>query len=103
MALAHVVEGKTEAAYRRGDLFEKRRRLMDAWADYCAKLATPSKVVVLKSAEQLHKCAKNGEKAVSETGYRSYFAAMEDVEVSASEVALRRLPRSRSNARRRWR
>ena len=50
MALAHVVEDKTEAAYRRGDLFEKRRRLMDAWADYCAKLATPSKVAVLKSA-----------------------------------------------------
>ncbi len=45
MALAHVVEHKTEAAYRRGDLFDKRRRLMDAWADYCAKPATPSKVV----------------------------------------------------------
>ncbi len=39
MALAHVVEDKTEAAYRRGDLFEKRRQLMDAWADYCAKPA----------------------------------------------------------------
>ncbi len=35
MALAHVVGNKVEAAYRRGDLFEKRRRLMDAWADYC--------------------------------------------------------------------
>jgi integrase len=34
MALAHVIEGKTEAAYRRGDLLEKRRQLMDAWADY---------------------------------------------------------------------
>jgi integrase len=31
-ALAHVVSDKTEAAYRRGDLFEKRRKLMDAWA-----------------------------------------------------------------------
>ncbi len=39
MALAHVVEDKTEAAYRRGDLFDKRRRLMDAWANYCAKPA----------------------------------------------------------------
>lgn len=37
MALAHVIEDKTEAAYRRGDLFDKRRRLMDAWANYCAK------------------------------------------------------------------
>jgi integrase len=35
MALAHAVSGKVEAAYRRGDLFEKRRRLMNAWADFC--------------------------------------------------------------------
>jgi integrase len=34
-ALAHVVGDRTEAAYRRGDLFEKRRRLMDAWAAQC--------------------------------------------------------------------
>jgi integrase len=37
MALAHVVGSKVEAAYRRGDLFDKRRRLMDAWAEFCAK------------------------------------------------------------------
>jgi integrase len=35
-ALAHVIEDKAEAAYRRGDLFEKRRKLMEAWATYCA-------------------------------------------------------------------
>jgi len=35
MALAHAVENKVEAAYRRGDLFDKRRRLMDAWAGFC--------------------------------------------------------------------
>jgi integrase len=35
-ALAHVIENKAEAAYRRGDLFDKRRKLMDAWAAYCA-------------------------------------------------------------------
>jgi len=35
MALAHAIESKTEAAYRRSDLFEKRRRLMAAWADFC--------------------------------------------------------------------
>ncbi len=34
-ALAHVVAGKVEAAYRRGDLFEKRRALMADWAAYC--------------------------------------------------------------------
>lgn len=36
-ALAHVIGDKVEAAYRRGDLFTKRRRLMDAWAAYCDK------------------------------------------------------------------
>jgi len=35
MALAHAVGDKVEAAYRRGDLFEKRRQLADAWATYC--------------------------------------------------------------------
>jgi integrase len=38
MALAHAVDDKTEAAYRRGDLFEKRRR-MDTWAEFCARPA----------------------------------------------------------------
>ncbi|MDI1363349.1 MAG: integrase arm-type DNA-binding domain-containing protein [bacterium] len=32
MALAHTIANKVEAAYRRGDLFEKRRGLMDDWA-----------------------------------------------------------------------
>ena len=35
-ALAHVVQNKVEAAYRRTDLFERRRRLMDDWAEYLA-------------------------------------------------------------------
>jgi len=35
MALAHTIENKVEAAYRRGDLFEKRRKLMEAWAQFC--------------------------------------------------------------------
>lgn len=35
MALAHAVSDKVEAAYRRGDLFVKRRELMDAWANGC--------------------------------------------------------------------
>jgi len=41
MALAHAVGDKVEAAYRRGDLFEKRRELMEAWADYCLGPASP--------------------------------------------------------------
>ena len=36
MALAHTIGNKAEAAYRRGDLFDKRRKLMEAWATYCA-------------------------------------------------------------------
>lgn len=35
MALAHTVADRVEAAYRRGDLFEKRRQLAAAWADFC--------------------------------------------------------------------
>ena len=41
MALAHAISSKVEAAYRRGDLFEKRRRLMHAWSDFCAKMGKP--------------------------------------------------------------
>jgi integrase len=40
-ALAHVVADKTEAAYRRGDLMEKRRQLMQAWADFCCGMLSP--------------------------------------------------------------
>ncbi|MCB1889862.1 MAG: integrase arm-type DNA-binding domain-containing protein [Rhodocyclaceae bacterium] len=35
IALAHTVGDKVEAAYRRGDMFEKRRAMMQAWADWC--------------------------------------------------------------------
>ncbi len=35
MALAHTVSDKVEAAYRRGDLFQKRRQLAEAWAKFC--------------------------------------------------------------------
>jgi integrase len=36
-ALAHTIGNAVEQAYRRGDLFEKRRRLMLAWSEYCAR------------------------------------------------------------------
>lgn len=38
MALAHTIKNKAEAAYRRGDLFEKRTKLMQDWANYCEVL-----------------------------------------------------------------
>jgi hypothetical protein len=40
MALSHTLPDKVEAAYRRGDMREKRRKLMEAWAAYCAKTNT---------------------------------------------------------------
>jgi integrase len=40
MALAHAVGDKVEAAYRRGDLFDKRRQLAEAWAKFCAGAMT---------------------------------------------------------------
>lgn len=39
-ALAHVLGDKVEAAYRRGDLFDKRRRLMADWAAFCERPST---------------------------------------------------------------
>nr|WP_322787385.1 integrase arm-type DNA-binding domain-containing protein [Paraburkholderia xenovorans] len=39
MALAHAVDDKVEAAYRRGDMFQRRRQMMDDWAAYCARQA----------------------------------------------------------------
>ena len=42
MALAHSVGDKVEAAYRRGDLFDKRRSMMDGWAEYCSQENTNS-------------------------------------------------------------
>ena len=35
-SLSHTIENKAEAAYRRGDLFDKRRALMNDWAAFCA-------------------------------------------------------------------
>lgn len=52
MALAHAVGDKVEAAYRRGDLFEKRRRLMDAWASYCNRPASAGDVVAMRGRRQ---------------------------------------------------
>lgn len=48
-ALAHTLKDKTEAAYQRGDHFEKRQRLMDAWAAYCAKPVAAADVIPLRT------------------------------------------------------
>lgn len=49
MALAHKIEDETEAAYRRGTLLAKRRRLMEDWAAYLAG-ATSGNVVQLRAS-----------------------------------------------------
>ena len=35
VALAHAMKDKTDAAYRRGDMMDKRREMMEAWAQFC--------------------------------------------------------------------
>ena len=49
MALAHSVSDKTEAAYLRGDLFDKRRDLMDTWAAY-ANTDKSGKVIAIRQS-----------------------------------------------------
>jgi integrase len=48
-ALAHSLPDKVEAAYQRGDLFEKRRRLMAEWGRFCDRPITEGKVLPLRS------------------------------------------------------
>lgn len=52
MALAHTIKNAAEAAYRRGDLLEKRRRLMDQWAEFCAAPATAATVTPIREASR---------------------------------------------------
>lgn len=52
MALAHAIGDKVEAAYRRGDLFEKRRLMMADWAQFLARVESPAQVLPFKSAAQ---------------------------------------------------
>jgi integrase len=56
-ALAHVLPDRTEAAYRRGDLFTKRAKLMDAWATFCARV--PADVVTLSANRETTTLARS--------------------------------------------
>lgn len=49
MALAHVISNKAEAAYRRGDLFEKRRNMMNDWAAFLERVEIPAQVIDLST------------------------------------------------------
>jgi integrase len=48
LALAHAVGSQVERSYQRSDLFDRRRRLMDDWADFCAKPPSAGKVVPIR-------------------------------------------------------
>ncbi|MCC4115344.1 integrase arm-type DNA-binding domain-containing protein [Aromatoleum toluclasticum] len=48
MALAHAIGNAVEAAYRRGDLFDKRRRLMNEWTKFCDTVQQAGAVVPLQ-------------------------------------------------------
>jgi integrase len=50
MALAHSVSDKVEAAYRRGDLFQRRRQLMQAWARFASSPTASAKVVAIHAS-----------------------------------------------------
>lgn len=50
VALAHLKGDATEAAYWRGDVLEKRRRMMNDWAAYVARSRTPATVISMKKA-----------------------------------------------------
>lgn len=52
MALAHQIANKVEAAYRRGDLLQKRAVLMEDWAQYCAVIHQSAEVILLRSISQ---------------------------------------------------
>jgi integrase len=48
LALSHSVGSDVEQAYRRSDMFDKRRKLMDAWAEFCGRPAVGGKVVAMR-------------------------------------------------------
>jgi integrase len=52
MALAHSIGNAVEAAYRRGDLFEKRAKLMAAWSRYCGEVAAKAPIVAFGHSPQ---------------------------------------------------
>ena len=84
MALAHAVSDKTEAAYRRGDLFEKRRGLMADWAAYCC-------------TSRRHRCGLGWSRLApaDHVGPRYDFFRDPDVSPSHSSTRLPRLGRAR--------
>lgn len=55
MALAHTIDNKVEAAYRRGDLFKKRMRMMQDWQKQCETIATKADVLPINKSTKVKK------------------------------------------------
>jgi integrase len=53
MALAHTIDNKVEAAYRRGDLFNKRVALMEDWARFCSETGKPAPSPTLRGVGEV--------------------------------------------------
>jgi integrase len=53
MQLAHTISNRTERAYRRGNLLDKRRRMMEHWAAYCQGSSIPSIVKIIPHADHV--------------------------------------------------
>lgn len=52
MALAHAIPNKVEAAYRRGDLFNKRIKMMQDWANFCGRVQTDATVTPIATRKK---------------------------------------------------
>jgi integrase len=70
MALAHTVGNAVEAAYRRGDLFEKRMRLMGEWARFCTT-GTPNTTSNLVSIRRDSEDGEFNRARLASTGSRA--------------------------------
>ena len=53
MALSHVIGDKAEQAYRRSDALDKRRKLMDAWANYCEPKGSGTVVPLVRKDKKI--------------------------------------------------
>jgi hypothetical protein len=53
LGLSHSLGSAVERAYRRGDLFDQRRRLMQDWAEYCSRPSVEADVVPLRGKAQI--------------------------------------------------
>jgi hypothetical protein len=85
-ALAHVIGDKAEQAYRRSDALARRRKLMEAWASYCAKAPAKREMNVTPMRARLMAAAAGD--YVSLTGLASRWGAEAEVEADALAKAI---------------